>query len=80
MAGPYLSENPDHEGLLLHAVYHYPNGWDKSADGGDIPHGESCMWGDYHLLELALWLLREARGIPPQRFFDIGSDPDGSRV
>ena len=78
MSGPYLSEDPGHEGLLLHAVYHYPNGWDRSADGSDIPHGESCMWGDYHLLELALWLLREARGRRPQRFFDIGPDPDGT--
>ena len=25
---PYLSEDPDHHGLLLHSVYHQPNGWD----------------------------------------------------
>lgn len=77
MSAPYLSEDPRHEGLLLHAVYHYPNAWDRSADGSDIPHGESCMWGDYHLLELALWLHREATGRKPQRFFDIGPDPHG---
>ena len=25
-----------------------------------IPHSESCMWGDYHLLELGLYLQRVA--------------------
>ena len=25
---PYLSTQPDHEGLLLQSVYHRPNGWD----------------------------------------------------
>ncbi len=77
LSAPYLSEDPKHEGLLLHAVYHYPNGWDRSADGSGTPHGESCLWGDYHLLELALWISREARGGGGQRFFDIGLDPDG---
>jgi len=71
MAEPYLSADPGHEGLLLHAVYHYPNGWDRAADGGPIPHGESCMWGDYHLLELAQYLKRAAEGLEPPRFFDI---------
>jgi hypothetical protein len=68
---PYLSRNPEHEGLLLHAVYHYPNGWDAAPGEDGIPRGESCMWGDYHLLELALCLSRLARGSRPQRFFDI---------
>jgi hypothetical protein len=68
---PYLSRNPEHEGLLLHAVYHYPNGWDAAPGEDGIPRGESCMWGDYHLLELALCLSRLARGSKPQRFFDI---------
>ncbi len=77
LSAPYLSENPKHEGLLLHAVYHYPNAWDRSADGSPVPHGESCLWGDYHLLELALWISRTARGRGGQRFFDIGPDPDG---
>jgi len=76
LSAPYLSEDPKHEGLLLHAVYHYPNGWDRSADGSDTPHGESCLWGDYHLLELALWISRVARGEAGPRFFDIGPDPD----
>lgn len=70
-AEPYLSADPSREGLLLHAVYHLPNGWDHSPDGSGLPRGESCMWGDYHLLELALYLLRCSRGGRPQRFFDL---------
>jgi unsaturated chondroitin disaccharide hydrolase len=58
---PYLSTNPKHQGLLLHSVYHRPNGWDYVAPGQKVPNGESSMWGDYHALELALLLLREAR-------------------
>jgi unsaturated chondroitin disaccharide hydrolase len=51
---PYLSLQPDHEGLLLHSIYHRPNGWDHIPPGLKIPCGESSMWGDYHLLELCL--------------------------
>ena len=54
----YLSENPNHEGLLLHSVYHRPNGWDHIPEGRKIPCGESSMWGDYHVRELALYLQR----------------------
>ena len=71
MAEPYLSGDPRHEGLLLHAVYHYPNGWDAAPGDDGIPRGESCMWGDYHLLELALYLGRLARGGAPQRFYTV---------
>ncbi|MFQ3670316.1 MAG: glycosyl hydrolase, partial [Verrucomicrobiia bacterium] len=63
-SAPYLSEDPQHEGLLLHSVYHWPNGWDHVPEGKRIPSGEACMWGDYHLLELALLLLRDARQQP----------------
>ena len=49
----YLSQSLDHEGLLLHSVYHRPRGWDHTANGS-VPRGESTMWGDYHLLEAAL--------------------------
>ena len=28
---PYLSTNPKHQGLILHSVYHRPNGWDYVA-------------------------------------------------
>ncbi len=71
MDAPYLSADPLHEGLLLHAVYHYPNGWDAAPGEDGIPRGESCMWGDYHLLELALCLGRLSRGKEPQRFDTI---------
>lgn len=71
MAETYLSTDPSHEGLLLHAVYHYPNGWDHSADGSGLPRGESCMWGDYHLLELALYLRRTSGGQKAPCFFTI---------
>lgn len=57
---PYLSEKPAHQGLLLHSVYHRPNGWDYIAPGQKVPNGESSMWGDYHLRELGILLLREA--------------------
>src|SRR5262249_50916557 len=62
LSEPYLSTNEKHQGLLLHSVYHRPNGWDHIAHGQKIPNGESSMWGDYHLRELALLILREAKG------------------
>jgi unsaturated chondroitin disaccharide hydrolase len=57
-AEPYLSIEEHHQGLLLHTVYHRPNSWDYIPKGKKIPCGESCMWGDYHLRELALYLKR----------------------
>ena len=59
---PYISTDPTHQGLLLHSVYHRPNGWDHIPEGSKIPNGESSMWGDYHLRELALYLGRVAQG------------------
>ena len=41
-AEPYLSTDPDHEGLLLHSVYHRPNGWDHVPPGRKVPCGESA--------------------------------------
>jgi len=70
---PYLSTNPKHQGLLLHSVYHRPNGWDYIAPGQKVPNGESSMWGDYHARELALLLLREARSDKYLTFF--GANP-----
>jgi hypothetical protein len=69
LAEPYLSADANHEGLLLHAVYHRPNGWDHVPPGRKVPCGESCQWGDYHLLELALMIQREAQGGPYLKFF-----------
>jgi hypothetical protein len=57
---PYLSTNAEHEGLLLHSIYHRPNGWDFVPPGAKIPCGESSMWGDYHLLEVLLLVARMA--------------------
>ncbi|MBN2508518.1 MAG: glycoside hydrolase family 88 protein [Verrucomicrobia bacterium] len=70
LAEPYLSTRASHQGLLLHSVYHRPSGWDYVAPGQKVPNGESSMWGDYHLRELALLLWREARGETYLAFFD----------
>ena len=67
---PYLSTKDTHQGLLLHSVYHRPNGWDHIAKGQKVPNGESSMWGDYHARELALMILREAEGAPYLTFFN----------
>ncbi|MFN9297644.1 MAG: glycosyl hydrolase, partial [Acidobacteriota bacterium] len=69
LAEPYLSTNPHHQGLLLHSVYHRPNGWDYIPPGQKVPCGESCMWGDYHLRELALLVERLAHARPYLTFW-----------
>jgi unsaturated chondroitin disaccharide hydrolase len=61
---PYLSTDPTHQGLILHSIYHRPNGWDHVAPGQKIPNGESSMWGDYHAREVALYLHRINKGLP----------------
>jgi unsaturated chondroitin disaccharide hydrolase len=65
----YLSTDSEHEGLVLHSIYHRPNGWDYMPAGRKVPCGEASMWGDYHARELALMLQREARGEPYYTFF-----------
>src|SRR5262249_2220937 len=69
-SGPYLSQDSAHQGLLLHAIYHRPNGWDAVPAESGIPRGESCQWGDYHLRELALYVKRLASGEPHLSFFN----------
>lgn len=69
LAAPYLAEDPEHEGLLLHTTYHRPSGWDYVAPGAQVPQGESGIWGDYHLLELAVYLHRKIAGGPYLAFF-----------
>ncbi|GMQ26387.1 glycoside hydrolase family 88 protein [Algoriphagus sp. oki45] len=59
-AEPYLSTEKDHQGLILHSIYHQPNGWDYVPEKGKVAHGESSMWGDYHARELALLIQRMA--------------------
>jgi hypothetical protein len=66
---PYLSEDAAHQGLLLHSVYHRPNGWDHVPAGRMVPCGESSQWGDYHLRELGLYVQRLARDGSYYRFF-----------
>jgi rhamnogalacturonyl hydrolase YesR len=59
---PYLSTDPEHQGLILHSVYHRPNGWNWEP-------GESSMWGDYHARELGVYLLRLAENGPYLKFW-----------
>ncbi len=67
---PYLSVDDSHQGLILHSIYHQPNGWDYRQPGQKIANGESSMWGDYHARELAIMIQREARQDPAcYRFF-----------
>jgi hypothetical protein len=66
---PYSSKDAAHHGLLLHSVYHRPNGWDHVPAGSRIPRGESSQWGDYHLREAALLVRRMAKGEPYLTFF-----------
>jgi hypothetical protein len=66
---PYLSADPNHQGLLLHSIYHRPNAWDHIPKGQKVPCGESSMWGDYHAMELGLMILRMATDKPYYKFF-----------
>lgn len=70
-SAPYLSTDANHEGLILHSIYHRPQGWDHVPDGQTIPCGESSMWGDYHARELALLIKRLARDEPYLTFFNL---------
>lgn len=67
---PYLSTDPTHQGLLLHSIYHQPNGWDYVPEGSKIANGESSMWGDYHIREVALYVQRIIRNEPYYAFFN----------
>ena len=67
---PYLSTNENHQGLILHSIYHRPNGWDHIPNGSKIPFGESCMWGDYHARELALYVRRKIVNEPYLTYFN----------
>ena len=66
---PYLSTDAAHQGLILHSVYHRPNGWDAIPAGAKVPAGESCMWGDYHARELGVYLKRLLGGARYLRFW-----------
>lgn len=66
---PYLSTAAKHQGLILHSVYHRPNGWDAIPRGQKVPCGESSMWGDYHAREVALYVQRLMDDKPYLTFF-----------
>jgi hypothetical protein len=68
-AEPYLSVDARHQGLVLHSVYHWPNGWDHVPAGAKTPRGESSQWGDYHAREAALYVKRLSEGAPYLTFF-----------
>jgi unsaturated chondroitin disaccharide hydrolase len=68
---PYLCRDPEHQGLILHSVYHRPNGWDHVPRGRKVPAGESSMWGDYHARELALYLKKVSEGGPYYTFWSF---------
>ncbi len=70
---PYLSTESGHQGLLLHSVYHRPNGWDHIPRGRSVPCGESSMWGDYHLREAAVCAERLMAGSDPLMFWKRSS-------
>jgi hypothetical protein len=70
---PYLSTDPGHHGLILHSIYHQPNGWDHQPDPGKAAYGESSMWGDYHAMELAVYLQRLIEDKPYLTFWTDNS-------
>jgi hypothetical protein len=70
---PYLSVQSQHQGLILHSIYHRPNGWDHVREGSKIPNGESSMWGDYHAREVCLYLQRIIRKENYYTFFNCVS-------
>jgi len=67
---PYLSTDPNHQGLLLHSVYHWPNHWDYVPEDASIPYGESSMWGDYHIRETALYVQKIINKEPYYTFYN----------
>ncbi len=70
LSEPYLSTSDKHQGLVLHSIYHKPNGWDHIPAGQKIMCGESSMWGDYHAREAALYVQRLIDDKPCYHFFN----------
>ena len=68
-AGPLSQRGSGPQGLLLHSVYHWPNGWDYVPPGASTPRGESSQWGDYHAREAALYVQRLAKTRRTSTFF-----------
>jgi unsaturated chondroitin disaccharide hydrolase len=74
LGSPYISEETSHQGILLHSIYHEPNGWDNVPVGQKIACHESSMWGDYHMRELAVYIDRMIQGKPDYAFFNCLED------
>ena len=70
-----LSTDPAHQGLLLHSVYHRPNGWDHVPPGRRSRAASPASGATTTLRELALLVQRLARGEPYYCFF--GPDARG---
>lgn len=70
LSEPYLSLSNAHEGLILHSVYHRPNGWDNIPKSRNVPCDESSMWGDYHARELVLYLTKQIQKEPYYTFYN----------
>jgi len=66
---PYLSTDAAHHGLILHAVYHWPNRWDHVPEGAGTARGEATMWGDYHAREALVYIQRVAGDRPYLKFY-----------
>ncbi|MGR3809243.1 glycosyl hydrolase [Jiulongibacter sp. NS-SX5] len=71
---PYISSEESHQGILLHSIYHQPNGWDNIPSGQKIACHESSMWGDYHMRELAIQIGRMADNKTAYAFFNCLKD------
>ncbi len=80
LSEPYLSTDADHQGLILHSVYHWPNRWDHIPEGRRVACGESTMWGDYHAREAGLYVQRIVRNEPYLTFFSIADPAEPSAV
>jgi len=78
LSKPYLSTDPAHQGLILHAVYHWPNRWDHVPANRKVACGESTMWGDYHAREAALYVQRIIGAEPYLTFFPVVGVAEGS--
>ena len=71
LSEPYINKNPDHQGIILHSIYHQPNGWDHVPEGSKIANGESSMWGDFHAMEAAVYVQRLIKNDSYLTFFNI---------
>ena len=76
LSEPYLSTSPNHQGLLLHSIYHHPNNWDYVPAGKSISSGESSQWGDYHFREVILYLHKMLMKETYYTFFSCIDNPN----